>query len=98
MRIKNSLKAFAATALVAGAVLSASTQQSHAIPKALPYAGPAVAGKWATGSIVGIASFLAVYDIIRRTTCSGDFLRLGGPGFGEPINPSANVLVPRRCR
>ena len=66
MRIKNSLKAFAATALVAGAVLSASTQQSHAIPKALPYAGPAVAGKWATGSIVGIASFLAVYDIIRR--------------------------------
>ncbi|QCK86111.1 hypothetical protein E8L99_10285 [Phreatobacter aquaticus] len=55
------------------------------------------AGLWGTGSIIGVASFLVVYDLIRRTSCSGDVLKLGGPGFGQPINPSMNVLVPRRC-
>jgi hypothetical protein len=49
------------------------------------------------GGIVGIASFLGIYDVLRRTTCLGDPLILGGPGFGQPIRPSDNVLVPRAC-
>jgi hypothetical protein len=36
------------------------------------------------------------YDLIRRTTCSGDFLGLGGPGFTTPITPaSGNVMIPQ---
>jgi hypothetical protein len=36
------------------------------------------------------------YDLLRRTTCSGDFLGLGGPGFTTPITPaSGNVMIPQ---
>ena len=48
----------------------------------------------AAGGIIGIAAFLAGYDLIRRTTCSGDFLYLGGPGFTEPM-PNGNVMIPQ---
>ena len=46
----------------------------------------------AAGGIIGVAAFLAGYDLIRRTTCSGDFLYLGGPGFTEPM-PNGNVMI-----
>ncbi|WP_163446746.1 hypothetical protein, partial [Escherichia coli] len=68
------VKTLAAALLIAASALSISAQRSEAA--ALKYAGPAAAAKFAAGSIIGVASFLAVYDIIRRTTCSGDFLRL----------------------
>ena len=56
------------------------------------------AGGGAAGGIIGVAAFLATYDLIRRTTCSGDFLHLGGPGFTTPINAgTGNVLIPRKC-
>lgn len=58
-------------------------------------AGPAAGGVVATGVIAGIAAFLGIYDFARRTTCSGDPLRLGGPGFTSPIRPSDNVMPPR---
>ncbi|MGL4289218.1 MAG: hypothetical protein ACRCVA_22900 [Phreatobacter sp.] len=90
------VKTLAAALLIAASALSVSAQRSEAAAL-LKYAGPAAAGKFAPGSLIGVVSFLAVYDIIRRTSCSGDFLRLGGPGFGEPIRPTDNVLVPRRC-
>ena len=48
--------------------------------------------------IIGVASALGLYDIVRRTTCSGDFLGLGGPGFNEPIRPNQNVLPPPNCQ
>jgi len=54
--------------------------------------GPGPAG---AGILIGVASVLGLYDILRRTTCSGDFLGLGGPGFDEPIRPNQNVLPPR---
>jgi len=96
MRNFKGFKSLAVAALLAAGVLSASTQASHAVaPVKLVRVSPT--GMWATGSIVGIASFLVVYDIIRRTSCSGDFLKLGGPGFTQPIGRSENVLVPRRC-
>jgi hypothetical protein len=40
---------------------------------------------------------LVSYDLIRRTTCAGDFLKFGGPGFDRPIKPTDNVLPPPRC-
>ncbi|QCK86112.1 hypothetical protein E8L99_10290 [Phreatobacter aquaticus] len=97
MRITKSLKAVSAAALLATSLLSLSSSASQALPAPLPVAGKSVAGVWGAGSTVGIASFLVIYDIIRRTSCSGDFLKLGGPGFGQPITPGQNVLVPRRC-
>lgn len=36
-----------------------------------------------------------VYDLHRRTSCIGDPLGLGGPGFFEPVTPKdGNVLIP----
>lgn len=32
------------------------------------------------------------YDLQRRTSCEGDVLGLGGPGFSEPI-PVGNVMT-----
>ena len=38
-------------------------------------------GAGGAGGIIGAAAFFVIYDLIRRTSCSGDFLHLGGPGF-----------------
>ena len=54
-------------------------------------------GAAAAGGIIGVAAFLAGYDLIRRTTCSGDFLYLGGPGFTTKIKASDTILTPPRC-
>ena len=59
--------------------------------------GSSGAGAAAAGGFIGFVGFLAIYDLIRRTTCSGDFLGMGGPGFSEPIRPGMNVLPPQ-CR
>lgn len=60
-------------------------------------AGSTSGGVAATSGLIGIATFLGIYDLVRRTSCSGDPLRLGGPGFTSPIRPSDNVLPPQ-CR
>jgi hypothetical protein len=52
------------------------------------------AGAAATTGFLGFVAVLAGYDLLRRTTCSGDFLGLGGPGFGEPM-PNGNVMIPQ---
>ena len=52
------------------------------------------AGAAAVGGFLGFVAVLAGYDLLRRTTCSGDFLGLGGPGFGEPL-PNGNVMTPQ---
>lgn len=49
------------------------------------------------GIFAGIVAALTSYDLIRRNTCSGDFLKLGGPGFSEPIKPTQNVRIPPKC-
>ena len=43
---------------------------------------------------LGFVAVLAGYDLLRRTTCVGGFLYLGGPGFGEKM-PNGNVLIPQ---
>src|SRR5215475_14559481 len=52
------------------------------------------AGAAAVGGFLGFVAVLAGYDLLRRTTCSGDFLGLGGPGFGEKM-PNGNVMIPQ---
>ena len=64
------------------------------VPSAVVAGTSSTAGAWAAGGIIGVAAFLATYDLIRRTTCSGDFLALGGPGFTEPM-PNGNVMIPQ---
>lgn len=78
------------------AALTAGALPAHALP-APAAVGTSTAGVAATGGLIGVATFLGIYDLIRRATCSGDPLRLGGPGFTSPVGPSDNVLVPR-CR
>ena len=51
-------------------------------------------GPWVAGGIIGVAAFLGIYDVTRRTTCSGDGLHLGGPGFTEPLGVG-NVMTPQ---
>ena len=53
------------------------------------------AGAAATGGFIGFVAALDIYDLIRRTTCSGDFLNLGGPGFNEPLKVGMNVMTPQ---
>jgi hypothetical protein len=50
----------------------------------------------ATG-FIGFVGSLVAYDIIRRTTCSGDFLNLGGPGFTSPITSTMSIITPPIC-
>jgi hypothetical protein len=43
---------------------------------------------------LGTIASLGAYDIVRRTSCSGDFLGLGGPGFSQPVKATDNVIPP----
>jgi len=54
-------------------------------------------GAWIAGGVIGVAAFLGLYDFGRRTTCIGDPLSLGGPGFGEPM-PRAGNIMPPQCK
>jgi hypothetical protein len=86
--------------LIAALVVVSVNQSKAAAPPATPVAASSSvgAGVWISGTIIGIAAFLGMYDIARRSSCVGDFLNLGGPGFGTTITPSANVLKPPVCK
>ena len=47
--------------------------------------------------LVAVPPLLVFYDLSRRTSCIGDPMGLGGPGFSEPIKPGMNVLPPPDC-
>jgi hypothetical protein len=53
-------------------------------------------GAGAAGGVIGVAAFFVFYDLVRRTSCSGDFLGLGGPGFDTPVTVE-NVITPPKC-
>jgi len=59
-------------------------------------ASSSTAGASATAGFLGFVAFLATYDFVRRTTCIGDPLALGGPGFTEPM-PAAGNIIPPKC-
>lgn len=56
--------------------------------------GSAGLGAWIAGGVIGVAAFLGLYDFGRRTTCIGDPLSLGGPGFSEPTPGVGNIMPP----
>ncbi len=84
------IKTAAAAAMLGGLAL-APTQASAKVFL------PVVAGASAAPAytVIGIAAFLTAYDFTRRTTCLGDPLGLGGPGFSTAIKPTDNVLIPQ---
>jgi len=84
----------AAILAIAGAI-GAASPATAAIPAPPPHSSHVAGGVGFPAVIIGVASVLGLYDVVRRTTCSGDFLGLGGPGFSEPIRPNQNVLPPR---
>jgi len=87
--------AIASALLISVAVPTPSHAVFIAPPVGTAAGTSAAAGVGATAGFIGFVAALDLYDIIRRTTCSGDFLGLGGPGFGEQITPVMNVLPPQ---
>src|SRR5262249_12862981 len=49
----------------------------------IPHGTSGAAGATATAGFIGFVAVLAGYDLLRRTTCVGDFLFFSGPGFTE---------------
>lgn len=62
-----------------------------------PHSGAWSAGAAGATGFIAFVAALAGYDLIRRWTCSGDFLHLGGPGFTEPMPKVGNVKAPPYC-
>src|SRR5262245_47440308 len=95
--MKKQISATLAAALIATTILPS---QSFALipppppPSNIPGGGGGAGG---AGGIIGVVGFLVIYDLIRRTTCSGDFLHLGGPGFTSPIKVTDTILTPPKC-
>jgi len=90
------------SAIVLGALVTTTIMptQSFAVipvppPSNIPPGGGGGAG--GAGGIIGVVTFLVIYDLIRRTTCSGDFLHLGGPGFTTKIKAGDTILTPPQC-
>ena len=93
--MKKVARAAIASAFVFAAVApNTASAAGPVVPPVVVAGTSSTAGAWAAGGIIGVAAFLATYDLIRRTTCSGDFLVLGGPGFTEPM-PNGNVMIPQ---
>jgi len=86
-----------ATSLLLAALVptSASAHHWHLMHKPPMMGGSAGAGASYVGGFISFVALLDLYDLIRRTTCSGDFFTLGGPGFNEAITPGMNILPPQ---
>ncbi len=94
MRITLKGAAFAAALSLAAVVATApAAHAGRVIPVAV---GGGTTVKWTAVGIIGVAGILVTYDIMRRFGCTGDFLRLGGPGFTSPIG-NQPIMPPRRC-
>jgi hypothetical protein len=94
------LRKLTAAALVGAVALTTSLPASAYYPKPpvppkiFPHGTSGAGGAAATGGFIAFVAALVTYDLIRRTTCSGDFLYLGGPGFTEKM-PTGNVMIPQ---
>lgn len=93
MRITLKGAAFAAAlSLAAVAGTAPAAHAGRVIPVAV---GGGTTVKWTAVGIIGVAGILVTYDIMRRFGCTGDFLKLGGPGFTSPARNAA--IMPPRC-
>ena len=99
----NGMLRLAATTLMLAVALTASfpTTASAWYPPPVPpppsivtHGTSGAAGAAATAGFIGFVAVLVGYDLLRRTTCVGDFLYLGGPGFTEKM-PNGNVMIPQ---
>ena len=100
----NGMLRLTATALTCAVALTACfpTRASAWYPPPVPPPPPPIvtygtsgatgAGAGATAGFIGFVAVLLGYDLLRRTTCVGDFLYLGGPGFTEKM-PNGNVMI-----
>jgi hypothetical protein len=96
--MKNRISLLVAASLVATAVIpSPSYAIAPIVHPPVVTGGGGGSGAGGAGGIIGVAAFFVIYDLIRRTTCSGDFLALGGPGFSTKIKVTDTVLIPRVC-
>lgn len=96
--MNNVLRVAVASAFVFAAI---APNTASAVPPPPPVhhaviSGSSTAGIAATTGFLGFVAFLATYDFVRRTTCIGDPLALGGPGFSEPM-PAAGSIIPPKC-
>ena len=88
-------------AVVASAFMFATIAPNTASAKPVPvpvvftHGTSSAAGAAAVGGFIGFVAFLVTYDLVRRTTCIGDPLMLGGPGFSEPMPATGNILPPQ---
>jgi len=93
------MKKFACAAVIGAFAVTAAiptTASAAAAPLPPPHVvAQSTAGAWAVGGFIGVVAALDIYDFVRRATCSGDFLALGGPGFSEPLKVGMNVLTPQ---
>lgn len=87
-----------AASLMATAIMPTPSFAIVPVPPPPVIVGGGGSGAGGAGGVIGVAGFLVLYDLIRRTTCSGDFLGLGGPGFSTPITVGQNVLTPVKCK
>lgn len=87
------VKTAAAAAMLGGLALAPTQASASLCPPVVAAGGAASAAPALT--VIGIAAFLSAYDFTRRTTCLGDPLGLGGPGFSTAIKPTDNVMIPQ---
>jgi hypothetical protein len=91
------LRVAVASGFVLAAIAPNTASAIVPLPKPVPLVvSSSTAGSAATGGFLGFVAFLAAYDFARRTTCLGDPLALGGPGFSEP-QPAVGNVIPPRC-
>jgi hypothetical protein len=94
--LKRYVGAVLSLALMATTILPTQSFAIPPLPAPVVTGGASGGGASAAGGIIGVAAFFVFYDLVRRTTCSGDFLGLGGPGFTTPINAgTGNVMIPQ---
>lgn len=80
----------AALVLVPTEVVARARVTVNAPPRPVQPIAPAV-------PLIAVPPLLVFYDMQRRSSCIGDPLGLGGPGFSEPIRPGQNVRPPPDC-
>jgi hypothetical protein len=95
--MKKQISAILIAATVATAAFPSPSFAVIPVPPAGPPPGGGAGGAGGAGGIIGVAAFFVIYDLIRRTTCSGDFLYMGGPGFTTKIKTGDTILTPPRC-
>ena len=102
-QVRNNGKRIATAMVMCAIALAASSPNTasawYCPPKPPPVIPPAsgtsgAAGAGATVGFIGVVAVLVGYDLLRRMTCLGDFLSLGGPGFTEKM-PNGNVMIPQ---